>query len=438
MPSAHGKAYSAFDESNGPQRFGSLKELVQYANSVTGEPVWVDVQGETVEEKRRLMDDLSIGMHGGHGPSSAVVDELVEPSENDVVQLQPVYASFAQGVVSCAGSSAMLDTSDNPSLVVEEEDTQPGDGPEEGGRRAVYSAEALDRSNGLVWCTFFATEHLLLTLHRSPFVGLAEMMRSLEMQRLSRKEAHAATTSPSVPRASPTTAAAGEDFPGVCRPFTVGFALATLVTFTSETMLPDPTALLSEVDCIDEMVLLIAPGTRDQPDLLRRVALLRRRISAYRARLYLKEKLLQELVTPAMRGSFVSRDTAFIIPLYKDSLDKITQVADRLDDARDILNQANLNFVTGVSMRMSQSSANMDFKMQILGQVATICLPLNLVASIFGMNCTVPFQSDTHPTLYAFFGVVGVMLLWCLVCSIPTIRGALGGNQAKAIVPTDT
>ncbi|RNF07336.1 MGT2 magnesium transporter, partial [Trypanosoma conorhini] len=45
-----------------------------------------------------------------------------------------------------------------------------------------------------------------------------------------------------------------------------------LVCFTCEAYLPNPTGLISEVDCIDEMVMLVAPGKRDQSDLLRRIA----------------------------------------------------------------------------------------------------------------------------------------------------------------------
>lgn len=387
------ESIAVLDGTAGLQRFAAVEEMLSYVQSSPTTSMWIDLQGESTEHRRELLDRLPWDV----AIPSVVKDAVARPTESDVVELQPTTANYAHGVITAAIDPGHAGSTAAP--------------PDNGG----FSGEAFDAARGFAWCTVLATRRFIVTMHDNPFVGSEEVARALEM--------HVAMAS----EAGDLKAA-----------LSTSLTLATLVSYTSEMMLPDPTALLSEVDCIDEMVLLIAPGERDQPDLLRRVALLRRRISSFRGTLYLKEKLLRELVTPAMRGSFVSCDTQHVMPIYKEALDKNTQVADRLDDARDILNQANLNFVTGVSMRMSQSSANMDFKMQILGQVATVCLPLNLIASIFGMNCEVPWQSDTHDNLHAFWGIIGVMAAWCLICSIPTIREVVRGHHAKPIVPTDS
>lgn len=385
--------YLTFNRGSGASWFVRSDVMLKNLQVNEESTLWIDVEGATADERRAILGELPWRI----SVPPAVLDAVARPTESDVVELQPTLAQYAHGVLSCAIDPLFRNASESAAT---EED--------------AFTGEAFDAARGLVWCSVFITDTLIVTMHDKRFLGLEEVVRALEM------------------RVNPT------DTSGLAYSvLTPSVVLATLVAYSSEMMLPDPTALLSEVDCIDEMVLLIAPGERDQPDLLRRVALLRRRISSFRGLLYLKEKLLRELVTPSMRGSFVACDMLQVMPIYKEALDKNTQVADRLDDARDILNQANLNFVTGVSMRMSQSSANMDFKMQILGQVATICLPLNLLASIFGMNCMVPWQSDTHPELHAFWGIIGVMVAWVAVCSIPTIREFVRGNSAKAIVPTD-
>lgn len=72
------------------------------------------------------------------------------------------------------------------------------------------------------------------------------------------------------------------------QPCFTSVVLASLIASTSESILPDPRLMLSEVDSIDEMVPLIAPGDRDQPDFVRRIAQLRRRIATARNTLYLK------------------------------------------------------------------------------------------------------------------------------------------------------
>ncbi|KAG5477507.1 hypothetical protein CUR178_05211 [Leishmania enriettii] len=383
--------YLTFNRSGGSFWFVRKDVMLKNVQGNQDSILWVDVEGEMPEERRDILNDLPWRVK----IPSTVLDAVARPTESDVVELQPKLAQYAYGVLSCA-INPLYDAADEAAGL--EEDN--------------FSGEAFDAARGFVWCSVLITDALIVTMHDKRFLGLEEVARSLEM------------------RVNPV------DATGLGHMLTPSMVLATLVAYSSEMMLPDPTALLSEVDCIDEMVLLIAPGQRDQPDLLRRVALLRRRISSFRGLLYVKEKLLRELVTPAMRGSLVACDMLHVMPIYKEALEKITQAADRLDDARDTLNQANLNFVTGVSMRMSQSSANMDFKMQILSQVAVICLPLNLLASIFGMNCEVPWLAETHPNLNAFWGIIGLMMVWVLISSIPTIRHILRGNAAKAIVPT--
>lgn len=143
------------------------------------------------------------------------------------------------------------------------------------------------------------------------------------------------------------------------------------------------------------------------------------------------------MLTPAMRASFVCAHGSSTVQLYREAMEKVALIADRLDETRKVLNQANLNFVQGVAMRMSQSSAGLDFKMQILGQMATICLPLNFFLGLQGMNCVIPLQCDFYPTLAPFWGVVAIMIGWAMICSIPTIRCIIRGTRPRSIVPAE-
>lgn len=302
------------------------------------------------------------------------------------------------------------------------------------------------------WCSFVASRRVLLTFHAMTFAAIRVMEQSLSALSLATAtnttvrhhhkdggggRARSEEGVDSIRQDETHQREARRRFSPLL-PSTASL-LSKLICTSSEARVVDPTALLSEVDCIDEMVLLIAPGDQDQPDLLRRVALLRRRISEDRSTLYMKEKLLHSFMAPSVRIAIASssEEDCRMAEEVRKALKIITQVADRLDDARDTLNQANLNFVTGVSMRISQSSSNMDFKMQVLSQVAVICLPLNLVASIFGMNCTIPFMTDNYPSLTTFWVIISLMVLWCAICSIPSIRSMMRGNQHKAIVSTE-
>lgn len=423
MMNATNKPFSVIAPSQKPVAVSTKEELLSHVRSLfssstsTNRPgflkrapsvVWIDIQASSLETCQEVWGALASALvELGVFPSfltkdKALTAELMEPMELDALELVGGSSSNAcvRGAVSFLPSSVTawgrrcggVDENDDAS------------------RNRKLDKKAAEDDGLPPWCSFIATRQVVITIHRQAFPGYTEMQYLLSSNGLEAGVGHTATA-----------------------------LIATLINCTSESRTTDPTGLLSEVDCMDEMVLLIAPGNQDQPDLLRRLAMLRRQISADRHCLYLKEKLLQSFLSPSVLDTLLPAgcEASPMIQETQETLLKITQVTDRLDDARDTLNQANLNFVTGVSMRMSQSSANMDFQMQILSQVATICLPLNLVASIYGMNCTVPFQADKYDSLVPFFSVLGLMAVWCVICSIPTIRSVVKGNQPKAIVPVD-
>ncbi|CCW70918.1 unnamed protein product [Phytomonas sp. Hart1] len=392
--------YYTFDSANGSQHFSSLDGLIRHANN-TREALWIDVQGDHKASHWELLNGISFGTQVPQTVLSAVVNS----TEGDIVQMQPISTDYVAGSVSCLrGNSIHEDTK------VDGAEAVPGypTGDDFGGMvPETVTAETLDASEGMVWCAFIATRRLLVTFHHGPFLGLGEMVHNLEGRY--------------------AEAASGKFNPGV--------GLSVLLSFSNGMLLNKPGALLNEVDNIDEISLLIAPGRRDQPDFLRRVANLRQRISAFRTRLFMKEKVLMDLLSPMVCTNFLEMDK-YSMGLCKDTLAKISKESNLLDDARDLLNQSNLNFVTGVMMRMSQSSANLDWNLRILAMISTTCLPLNLLCSIFGMNCKVPFQSDEYPTLTAFYCLLGGMVVWILITSVPAIVNAIRGARLKAIVMT--
>ncbi|RNF18334.1 MGT2 magnesium transporter, partial [Trypanosoma conorhini] len=305
------------------QHFPSSKELRNFlqkeVSTTENGCVWVDMQGCTEEQNRMVLQLLFPQME----PSQ--MEDVLRPEAQDAVELQPVKGEYLIGGIACACAQrrCALDTEDDDNTVV---------------------------------CSFACNEHFLLTMHAVPFLGLAEVLHQV-------KVGGSRFVQESLPEVREleannmlTVRASG--------------VLCALVCFTCETYLPNPTGLISEVDCIDEMVMLVAPGKRDQSDLLRRIAVLRRRMSTENARLYLKEKLLQELMGPTMRTTFVSRDLG-AVRAYREAFVELSQVLERMEVARDALNHVNLNFVNAVSMRMSQASAGFDYRMMVISQITT-------------------------------------------------------------------
>ena len=250
----------------------------------------------------------------------------------------------------------------------------------------------------------------IVTLHAEPFAGLAEVFKRLQShfnrRQMKRLADQRSTMQP--PIQPPADIRGARALPAV--PFmSTGFVLATLIEFVLEESLPDPTSALTQVDQVDEMVLI---AQQDQEDLLRRMALLRRSISGHRRALYAKEKFIQQLLTPSMRTMFVARER-HIHEQYKRTLAHVSQIAEKLDNARDTLSQANTYFVSLLSLQLGDASNRMSKTMTVLNQVAVVCMPLNILVGAFGMNVNVPYFVGKYPdTLLPFYTLFGMMLLW--------------------------
>ncbi|RHW73785.1 CorA-like Mg2+ transporter protein [Trypanosoma brucei equiperdum] len=322
--------------------------------------LWVDMQKCSEEEHRQVLQLLYPNMQPSH------VEAVLANDMYDVVELQPTEGEYVVGCLSCS--------------------------PSHGG--PFPAATAMSRAEfGCeegVLCSFVCSERVLLTLHTAPFAGLAELFRHVLRDNSQ-------------------------------WPMSMSAILCTLVCYTCELSLPDPTALIGEVDCIDEMMLLVAPGKRDQTDMLRRVALLRRHLSALNRKLQEKAKLISEMTGPAMRTTFVSREL-HLGYMYREALEGLSQVLSRLECAQDTLDHANLNFMYAITMRMSQTSAGCDRQVMIVNKIATICLPAILVASLFGMNCKVQWVADDCDSLYPFWTIVALMIVWMAALLFQPVR----------------
>jgi magnesium transporter len=131
-------------------------------------------------------------------------------------------------------------------------------------------------------------------------------------------------------------------------------------------------------------------------DLLTRLHQLRRR-SAHFARVVRTQR---DVCQSIARGdtAFFSRDIA---PFLRDVADHMLRIYDLLESVRDGILAARDSYLTAVSNQLNRA-------MKTLTALATILLPLGLVAGIFGMNFErMPLLRDAH----GFWIVLGVMAL---------------------------
>jgi Mg2+ and Co2+ transporter CorA len=189
------------------------------------------------------------------------------------------------------------------------------------------------------------------------------------------------------------------------------------VDFVVESFLPDPTAVLSSADSVDELVLIMnTEHAIDKNDLLVRISCLRRRINSIKAKLLRKEFLLQQLVMPVMRQSFVAQRID-VIERYEHALSQVVDVAKRLKVATDVVHHANATFLSTIDLRMAQSSQTLSRKVEMLNTITTIVIPMNAIVAVFSMNVLVPYQNDQPPyqNYNAFSFMMSLFAAWVLL-----------------------
>eukprot|EP00013_Stygamoeba_regulata_P013541 CAMPEP_0177676042 /NCGR_PEP_ID=MMETSP0447-20121125/27553_1 /TAXON_ID=0 /ORGANISM="Stygamoeba regulata, Strain BSH-02190019" /LENGTH=492 /DNA_ID=CAMNT_0019184529 /DNA_START=37 /DNA_END=1513 /DNA_ORIENTATION=- len=142
-----------------------------------------------------------------------------------------------------------------------------------------------------------------------------------------------------------------------------------------------------EIETLDELVLILTGS--EQTDLLRRVADVRLRLVNLRGHLQVKKDVAQSLL---MRENipFVS----LLCQLYlRNVYDQLTLMLQTLSFASDTLNNLTSTYLARVSIEVALASNQMNDVMKKFNAVATLMLPLTLLAGLFGMNVSVPGET---------------------------------------------
>lgn len=129
---------------------------------------------------------------------------------------------------------------------------------------------------------------------------------------------------------------------------------------------------------------------------------LSRIFSAKRDTLYLRRVLApqREVLLRLSRGEFaLIKEPAYIY--FRDVYDHMVRVIDANDALRDLVNGALDTYLSVFSNRMNEV-------MKTLTIVATVILPLSLIAGIYGMNFQ--FMPELN-WRYGYFAVLGIMLV---------------------------
>lgn len=171
-------------------------------------------------------------------------------------------------------------------------------------------------------------------------------------------------------------------------------------------------SLLMEVDQLDELVLQILPSRVDQDDMLVRTKNIRHFIAAFHIDALQKERVLKQLLLPAMRQTPFAQSTQ-AIERYQRSLSSVRSTVMKLRKGRDTINMASMTLISGVSARLLTHCNFMDYLNHVQTQIAVVVMPIAVIPGIFATNVKVPWsESKSMAPFYSLLSItLGLMII---------------------------
>eukprot|EP01059_Diplonema_ambulator_P034617 TRINITY_DN7857_c0_g1_i1.p1 TRINITY_DN7857_c0_g1~~TRINITY_DN7857_c0_g1_i1.p1 ORF type:complete len:466 (+),score=90.01 TRINITY_DN7857_c0_g1_i1:45-1400(+) len=150
-----------------------------------------------------------------------------------------------------------------------------------------------------------------------------------------------------------------------------------------DTMMRRVSRCCENANYVDELVLQLweDDGQPEMSEATRMIARTRKQINALRRYYVSKDAIIKE-------------HKLYKKPHFRDVHDHVQQMLDKLESARDILAQANSNYLAGISVRASMTANSTNEAMRKMSLLAFVFVPMTLITSLFGMNVEVPWQHE--------------------------------------------
>jgi len=211
----------------------------------------------------------------------------------------------------------------------------------------------------------FIGDNYLITLHKGNLKPLVKLFRDCEINEEAREENFSQGS---------------------------GYLLYRIVDRLVDYCLP----ILSKISANIEQTENNIFSSRGMPRDLEGIAMLRREVIAFRRIIWPMRAVVASLETKIHR--FARMDLAVY---FGDMVDHVDKIWDELDEAKEIIEGLN-------DTHDSLSTNRTNEVVRMLTIIATILLPLTVVASVYGMNVPLPFQ-ESH------FSFVFVFLIWVAI-----------------------
>ena len=232
----------------------------------------------------------------------------------------------------------------------------------------VYNVEARVTSPSQL--SVFIGEKYLITLHKGELKPLVKLFRDCELNEDTREENFSQGTS---------------------------YLLYRIVDRLVDYCLPIISKISANIEKTEDNIF----ASRGLPRAIGDISMLRRDVIAFRRIIWPMRAVIASL-EPKIRR-FTTMDLAVY---FGDMIDHVDKIWDALDEFKEIiegLNDAHDSLATNRTGEV----------MRMLTIIATILLPLTVVASLYGMNIPLPFQESAYSL--AFVLVIWVVIVTCML-----------------------
>ena len=224
----------------------------------------------------------------------------------------------------------------------------------------VFNKEARVTSPSQI--SVFIGQNYLITLHKGELKPLVKLFRECQIDEESRREHFSEGP---------------------------GYILYRIIDRLVDSCLPISNKLLGNIEDVEERI--FSNRGRSQ---IREISILRRDIISFRRIIWPMRAVIGSLEPKARR--FAKMDLAVY---FGDTVDHLDKIWDALDEYKEIIEGLNDTHDSLASNRTNEV-------MRVLTIIATILLPITLLASIWGMNIPLPFQHSS----YALFYIILIMI----------------------------
>jgi len=211
----------------------------------------------------------------------------------------------------------------------------------------------------------FIGQNYLITLHKGELKPLVKLFRECEIDEESRQENFSSGP---------------------------GYLLYRIIDRLVDYCLPIANKMLENIEDVEDSI--FSNRGRSQ---IKEISMIRRDIISFRRIIWPMRAVIGSL-EPKIRR-FAKMD---LTVYFGDTVDHLDKIWDALDEYKEIIEGLN-------DTHDSLASNNTNEVMRILTIIATIFMPITLIASLWGMNIPLPFATSGNALLYIILIMVGII-----------------------------